>query len=321
MATLTRGTSYFGLATTLCVVLVFGWALPGRVMAQEPFGPTAGMRSDAIVPGSSFGPGTARSGTSGKVRLGATKATIVPGGSTRSFEVEASHGYSVTVYDVGRAVLLEARNSSSRVEYTAVARGRGNRIKARFGSLGFVDMRFLPGERPRHAIEPGCHGRGGLVQRGQVVGDFRWRGEGGYSSAKAHTARGLYVRRTRETCRTVPGPEQQVIFAHAEAPSGQVTDVEAMIIGAHLSIAATVEEREAGMIVDRHLLSRYRSGTARSEPNGAVFLSAGPPFRGSAQFDPEVGSNGSWLGSLSGDFPGLGGVPLAGPEFSARDES
>jgi hypothetical protein len=43
------------------------------------------------------------------------------------------------------------------------------------------------------------------------------------------------------------------------------------------------------------------------------------PFSGSATYlsSPEYPS-GSWTGSLAGDFPGVGMVSLAGPEFCAE---
>ena len=43
-----------------------------------------------------------------------TELTTYPAQNTRSFEVRATHGFRIAIYDTGNAVLLEARSRNGR---------------------------------------------------------------------------------------------------------------------------------------------------------------------------------------------------------------
>lgn len=244
--------------------------------------------------------------------------TVTSGGTSRSFEIQANHDYRAAVYAVGHAVLLEVRNQAARVEYTAPNLGRGNHVKARFGQLGVLNMRFVPAETPKRTTsDPGCHGRAGFVQRGRFLGVLRWHGERGFSSVDVHSADGRYQKTFRAVCQTRRSSERPLILAEAETPSDRTTTVEAWTVAQRLELTAAVQESEGPMTVSRHLLGGGAIALVHSERGGRIALSPPAPFSGLAEFVPEAGRSGSWLGSLSGQFPGIGSVSLAGPAFRA----
>jgi hypothetical protein len=248
----------------------------------------------------------------------ASARNVIAGQVSRSFEIQATRGYRLAVFSVGHAVVLEVRNQAARVEYTARSLGRGNHISARFGRLGFVDMTFVPGESPRRTTsEPGCRGRGGVVQRGRFVGVLRWHGEHGFSSARARSARGIYIKSSRATCHTRNVPVGLFVMAKAESPIGRTTLLDAFTIEQRLEVAASIEESEGQLTVARHVFSAGPADLVTYEPEGRIVLSPAPPFSGSAEFVPGAEGTGSWLGSLSAEFPGLGRVSLAGSPFRA----
>jgi hypothetical protein len=243
--------------------------------------------------------------------------SVFPARHSRSFELRASHGYHLTVVDLGPRVVLEVRTEARRVEYSARSAGRGNHIKARFGTLGFVDMRFDPEEEARHVKEPGCRGPGGFAQRGEVVGRFRWRGEKGFSFAAANRAPGIAINAPREVCRVRTLPHPVALFARSRLPSGRTVTVETEVIESHVDVTALVKESRDGLRIRRGLVSvRPRSAVSVNE-NGSVIVNPGPPFSGSAEFVPASAPQGGWRGSLDGEFAGLGNVRLAGRAFRA----
>lgn len=243
--------------------------------------------------------------------------SVFPARHSRSFTLRASHGYHLTVLRFGQRVVLEVRTEARKVEYSARSMGRGNNIKARFGSLGFVNMQFEPEEEVRRGKEPGCRGSGGSVQRGEFVGRFRWRGEKGFSSAAAHRAPGTVINAPREVCRVRILPRPLALFARSRLPSGRAVTVETEVIESHVDVIAIVKESREGLVIRRGLVAARPLDAVGVDPDGGVVVDPGSPFSGSAEFVPGSAGQGGWLGSLHGEFAGLGNVRLAGANFQA----
>lgn len=246
-----------------------------------------------------------------------TRKLVFPATRSRSFELKASHGYILNVFDLGGQIVLEARTQDRRVEYSARSEGRGNLVKARFGSLGSIDMEFIPEKDARHSREPGCRGRGAIVQPGRFVGRFRWRGEKGFSSAETRLAHGTFIQKAREVCSVRVVPRPVFLLARSRRPSGRSISIETEMSESQVVVDAVVEEAHSKMTIRRGLVSVGPEGVINAEPDGSTSVKPGQPFSGSAEFVPGSGGDARWLGSLAGEFAGLGNIRLAGEDFHA----
>jgi hypothetical protein len=77
--------------------------------------------------------------------------------------------------------------------YLAHGRATPNSIEASFGDRGRISLRFQPSGRDvRASRKAGCKRAGGvpIARLGFFVGELRFRGEDGYTSARVHRARG-----------------------------------------------------------------------------------------------------------------------------------
>jgi hypothetical protein len=108
-------------------------------------------------------------------------------------------GYRIAVLAFGQTVALQvARRGGSRpaaTTYLAHGRATPTSIRASFGELGRVDLRFQRSAGPAGPTPfDDCHsGRGPILRVGLFVGAVRFRGEGGYTSARAHRVQGISV--------------------------------------------------------------------------------------------------------------------------------
>ena len=142
------------------------------------------------------------------ILLAAPATALAGGGYDLSFQLGAGDGYRITVggYDATAAVTV-AKPDPSHGRYawsTYVARGKVSptAIHAGFGALGRVDMRFHQsgpvtyGRRHHHCVGADRY----KIRRGVFVGSVRFRGEGGYVSAKVHRVKGKVLTPRFLTC-------------------------------------------------------------------------------------------------------------------------
>lgn len=111
------------------------------------------------------------------------------------FYLRGSNGYKVEVVaplEGSRSpvrIVVENRRGSAEYEVPGTVTVRG--IHASFGALGMISLRFLPSGRVLHSLSEGggcsLHDRARL---GMFVGNFRFHGDGGYTTAKTHRVRG-----------------------------------------------------------------------------------------------------------------------------------
>lgn len=113
-------------------------------------------------------------------------------------------GYQFTVVAFGQVIALSVSNGRENLSNDAVGRfstttylahgkATATSIKASFGDRGRIDLRFQPSGREIHASRhAGCRRPNGstIAQLGLFVGELRFRGEGGYTSAEAHRVHG-----------------------------------------------------------------------------------------------------------------------------------
>jgi hypothetical protein len=88
------------------------------------------------------------------------------------------------------------------------------------------------------------------------------------------------------------------------------------------AFSASVFESLHGLAIVRMVNASAEVGSFSTVNSGGKIMSAtlSPPlpFTGSATYERQKGSRGTWTGTLAGDFLGRGEVSLAGPQFTAE---
>jgi hypothetical protein len=114
-------------------------------------------------------------------------------------ELENRDGYTIAVAGFGQTVALSVargRHPSASTTYLAHGTVTPTSIRASFADRGRIAVRFLPtGRAIRAKPQSRCGApRDGVIGRhGVFVGELQFHGEGGYTSADVHRARGRSV--------------------------------------------------------------------------------------------------------------------------------
>lgn len=258
-----------------------------------------------------------------------------------SFRLPASNGYELTVggYD-STAFISASKHDRSKHSFglsTYIARGKVSptAIHADFGALGRAAMRFQPSGKVtesrhhRHCIGPDHY----TIHFGVFVGSVRFRGEGGYTSAKVKRVKGkeitprllfcpdTFFEEIRQEQQTrAKGKKAKLTRLEASLRSGlTATEFGARAMGGKAGFFAETEESLGALAV-------FRVAAVRASPATFAFDSAlslagvtpPSPFSGSASFQRGPSGAKIWAGSLAVSFPGEPGVPLAGPRFRSQ---
>lgn len=254
--------------------------------------------------------------------------------------LRGSGGYGISISADGGYVTLVVQGHHATVQYFARGAAGKGRIKARFGGLGRVALRFHPrgNAHLRKARERNCRGGDSLIQPGVFVGKLDFEGEQGYTRIHVNRIKGTVTHTKRQVCKTIGSEEEgeEGLFsplggtilravADENATSFNAFRIESKskpgLSGSAFS-ATVVESPRPGFSVFRSIQT-----TATKDPAAfSVVTSHGhvheatvtppAPFSGSATYRSAVAKKSeTWAGSLAGDFPGLGMVSLAGPKF------
>lgn len=275
------------------------------------------------------------------ILLAAPATALAGGGYDLSFQLGAGDGYRITVggYDATAAVTV-AKPDPSHGRYawsTYVARGKVSptAIHAGFGALGRVDMRFHQsgpvtyGRRHHHCVGADRY----KIRRGVFVGSVRFRGEGGYVSAKVHRVKGKVLTPRFLTC-------FDSLFEELEGGGGRhgvksrpkVTrlysflrsGLTAMFLsaaerGGKARFVAEMEQTVGSLGVIRGVLVRASPATfAASSTLSSAGITPPPPFSGSGVFQRGPTGKKSLAGSLAVSFLGAPNVPLTDPRFKTQ---
>jgi hypothetical protein len=232
-----------------------------------------------------------------------------------------------------RMRLLLDRHGAVAYYYAPVRVGAGT-VRARFGRLGSLDLRFVPG---RGEGPLGCGGSEGW-QRGRFVGSLVFRGENDFANVDASRAPGWFETSPQRGCRSDRRSQPATAAASRIAPIAE-TGVELeggtgggrsgryfyfftenRAGGVRAAFNAFRFEHREGMLIERgaQVYGGAKSfewdlgtGTATAEPPA--------PFAGRAVYRRGApGRPARWTGSLR--VPILGGRPmrLTGAAFGAR---
>lgn len=265
------------------------------------------------------------------------------------FTLRASNGYRITVSadPEGRFddVQLSVEGRSGWAQYTVSGKVTANTIKARFGQLGRVSVRFEPSGRQRNVRVPKkCMKERPRVvtsRLGKFVGTIKFRGERGYTQVSAHSAQG-------GTGDPLANTRKKLQCDFRESDSERERELESVTLdgsppgtgvffSAFRLFGSLPGLKESGKPIppkgDRYLflvlagekagrMSILRTTGALGDSQDFVFddaltsatVSPPLPFTGSGTFLRNADGSASWTGSLSVPLPGLGTVQLTGGE-------
>lgn len=263
--------------------------------------------------------------------------------SSMQAQHRGSNGYAISISGDGGFgfVSLTVKGHHATVQYFAKGAAARGRIKARFGGLGRVALRFHPRGKARllKDSESNCRGGDTRVQPGVFVGKLDFEGEQGYAVIRASRIKGTVTHTERQVCKSSGGEEGEegfpsslgLTFLNAtnetNGSSFNAFKVESKSRPGRsaTSFSATVAESFPGFSVSRSIQATAKNSDAFfsvTTSHGHVdeaTVTPPAPFSGSATYRRAVAKKSeTWVGSLAGDFPGLGTVSLAGPEFCAE---
>lgn len=264
------------------------------------------------------------------------RRSVIGPSQSVELQLQGSRGYSISLSGNRETVTLTAERKGSFVSYTANGFASPKIIKARFGLLGHLSMRFHSHGDPRHEPFPQGDCRGGTetVDSGTWVGRIDFKGEQAYTDVHATRARGTVTNSEKLTCSNHEdkggkplGFQWTILSASSDAraifsTAFRITSETHPELDGSAFSASLLEVHRRGMSIARSITVDAKSDAfALSEEGGHITsatLAPPAPFKGTATFQRTHGTKGSWTGTLAGNFPGRGEVTLAGPKFSAE---
>jgi hypothetical protein len=263
------------------------------------------------------------------------------------FTLRASNGYRITVSADAEGqtneVVLSVEGHGGNVRYSVPGKVTTGSIRAKFGDLGRVSVRFHPSGRERNVRVPKkcMKERPPVVtsRLGKFVGTIKFRGERGYTQVAAHSALGG----TGDPLANTP-KKLQCDFRESEAererelesvslngapPRAAISFNASRLFGDFPALAES--DKPLPPKGDRYLflalasekvgqMSILRSTGALGESkdfavdNDLTLATVQPPspFTGSGIFLRNADGSTNWTGSLAVPMPGLGMVKLTG---------
>jgi hypothetical protein len=256
--------------------------------------------------------------------LGALLASIVVAGTASAaslpappgFHLRASNGYSLTVLaggnpETGRGavlVLVEKRNSA--VLYATHAVITESSIQADLGAVGGIDVHFVPSGTAKTERSE-CGGKPFTFDTGRYEGMIEFKGEHGFSKARATSAPGeakLFLNivcassRSEGTGGHSPGAR---LSARSRGRAGLEFVAMKNSPSRPARFTATIQEKRGPMQISRSVGVVAAPGAFDFDvPSGVATVDPPAPFSGRAEFHRRGGGRPTWRGDLSVDFPG-----------------
>ncbi len=257
---------------------------------------------------------------------------VAPTPFFRSGFVLKADGYKIGVSTFGSAVFLAVWRGGNgrRIQTTYLARGLAapERLKATFGKLGSVKMRF---RESRHRTWRGrvrtCRGANRFIKRrGVFRGNLRFKGEGGYVSIRVHRAKGAVVTQASKCKRRRGGGGFKIPFGGSlSQPLSSLLAISRDGVAAtgffaiedrHSTLFfASSEESRGKLAIVRMAVLRKHSRIRTNEALTAASLSPSSPFHGTGRYSAGADGTSAWTGGLTVNFPGEPRFPLTGPDF------
>jgi hypothetical protein len=218
-------------------------------------------------------------------------------------------------------------------------------LRARFGSIGRVDLSFRPSGKTKvgHSAKH-CRGRRPQTEYGEYYGTVSLRGEHGYFHLHAHTVTGTRSQTFRLSCargqavkdkaRSLYGYVAPNLGFSVSSAGGSIAlllaasrhdgrfvylraaHMQSANPGAEVQVGAV--ERAPGMAIGHGAVVEGGEGTLLTSLPGVhpatATLAPPAPFHGEANFVENGPTSHSWTGTLGVKFPGLD-LPLTGRSY------
>jgi hypothetical protein len=260
----------------------------------------------------------------------------------QSFSADLSlpgtNGYLISVTGGHREVTVSVSEEELQpthllqTSYTGPGSASRDGIKADFGALGEISLRFVPSgkviRRRRPKLPKDCEAPRWIVrQLGTFVGVMRFEGEAGYTAADATGISGSIGTPEAVLCVSFgdgsDGGKQRHLIP---SPYLGVTTVgnklgfAAAVMGSHRHrvsfVANSIEKNGAISILRWASATALRSAFKFDHRLTTATVTPPPPFSGAATFRRRRnGRPPSWTGSLAVSFLGALDVPLTGANF------
>lgn len=266
------------------------------------------------------------------------------GNRLESLELSGSNGFRVSIFSIapGNVFLLASHGNTSVNYMVPRRRARPGELRATFGKLGRLTVRFVPSGPPKpapHAAD-GCRGPDSTAQEGHFVGTIHFRGEHDFTAADANRAPGQVIVNHRRVCRKPPHQKSEPPFAGVSLSVHRRTSLDTFLkgggvpsfnayefapgtpFGATASYSASIFEYRPAMTISRSVststdAAKFEVSDPGVSPSTAT-VAPPAPFQGSAEFIHSAAGATSWSGNLRADFPGRGTIALAGPSYVAK---
>jgi hypothetical protein len=271
-------------------------------------------------------------------------------GKAEGFEVFISnpdpHVAILYVYRVGTSEGTSSYASSAYAVRPQSSIGSGV-LRARFGSIGSVVLRFHPnGKTKTGRASKHCRGRPPEREEGEYEGSVSLRGEGDYFRLRERRAPGSRSRTFRLSCAQGQAhkAESRPLYEYVVPSTGFTTSSAGGSIALLLAISrsggrvvylraahmqssgpgaemqAATLERRPGMAIGRSADGGGGAGTLLTSlpgehPATATLAPPSAPFHGIGIYKENSSTSHSWTGTLAVSFPGLD-LPLTGPTFA-----
>lgn len=246
-------------------------------------------------------------------------------------------GYEVDVIGTSNYVVLEVARKHSHAATAYVVKGSvtAKSLKADFGALGKLSLRFHPGTARRSVHRKRfC---GGVPLRvdhdGVYTGRVHFTGEGGYVSVDTHRGKGTITRfapecgprhrrrhaKDRASIEEPPEASRpRALFAGWRRGGSSVEFGAFTFFGKtlYLALAAQTEGRLA---IERFAIDAAPLRTfALNEELTRGQVSPRKPFAGKGIYSAAPDGSTAWEGPLTANFPGAPAFALTGPQFEAE---
>jgi hypothetical protein len=291
-------------------------------------------------------------------------------GALSELEFTNHDGYTISVVALDQTVALSVSREhghhhgrrpsrSSATTYLAHGKVTPTSIEASFADRGRIAVRFRPSGPALHADgRAGCRkpSKGVLGRPGVFVGELRFRGEGGYTSAQVHRVHGGSIDFGALIACLLGAKRHGLVFSPRPLSRVSAFGIVAHPYGAPgVSTHPTKGPKPTTLFADRKLpLSRTVFGAQRRGKSRTRFLAldessegsigivrsvtavgpsstfsfdarlfradVGPPapFTGDGAFRHGSGSEKSWSGALAVSFLGAPRTPLTGTPFKTQ---
>lgn len=228
-----------------------------------------------------------------------------------------THGYEVSVAAYsGDRVSIQASKGDASTNYLVEGNASATMMRANFGKLGVVRLRFEQTRKTRELNLPHhCHGKPERIRPGRWHGRLKFKGERRYTKVDVRKLPGEVYLPGDYKCSGGGGHPANPVSLSAQITTEPLTSFQAQKNnpGAKANFYASADDSLGDVEIHRSIAIGPRPPGTFDYDLGADHASVHPggKITGSAVYD-----NGDWSGDLRAHFPGAT-IALTGADWTA----